>query len=556
MRVLLVYPRFPKTFWSYEKILALVGRKALLPPLGLLTVAALLPEDWELRLVDRNVRPASEDDWAWADLVMLSAMIVQKDDFLAQIREARRRGKPTAVGGPYPTSLPEEAREAGADYLVLDEGEITVPMFLRAIRDARDARRPPAQPVTFRAGGEKPDVTTSPIPRFDLLDLDAYDTMSIQFSRGCPFLCEFCDIIVLYGRRPRTKTPMQVLAELDSLYRLGWRRGVFLVDDNFIGNKRSVKSMLRELRSWQLRHGFPFVLNTEASIDLAADAELLDLMAESGFDTVFVGIETPDEVSLTNARKHQNNRRPMVESVRAITRAGLRVQAGFIIGFDGEAPGAGERAVSFIEETAIPTVMLSMLQALPHTALSERLERQGRLRNDAGMNQTTLMNFVPTRPIEEVAEEYVNAFWRIYDPVRYLDRVYRFFCELGPPRFRPQGRLSGLGRRQRLAALREAILVVRAFALVCWRQGVRRETRWRFWHHSFAIAIRNPRVWGHYLAVCAHNEHYLEYREIVRGEITAQVMQQRSKPPGPAGNACYPLELLADAASWSRRETS
>jgi radical SAM superfamily enzyme YgiQ (UPF0313 family) len=530
MRVLLLYPRFPKTFWSYEKILALIGRKALLPPLGLVTVAALLPDEWELRLVDRNVRPQSEDDWAWADLVMLSAMIVQKDDFLAQIREARRRGKPVAVGGPYPTSLPDDAREAGADYLMLDEGEVTVPMFLTAIRDAgHDLRRPRTQPLTFQANGEKPDVTTSPMPRFDLLELDAYDTMSIQFSRGCPFLCEFCDIIVLYGRRPRTKTPAQISSELDALYRLGWRRGVFLVDDNFIGNKRSVKSMLRELRTWQIEHGFPFVLNTEASIDLAADAELLDLMAECGFDTVFIGIETPDESSLTSIRKHQNNRRPMVESVRTIARAGMRVQAGFIIGFDGEARGAGERAVSFIEESAVPTVMLSMLQALPHTALWERLERQGRLRSETGMNQTTLMNFVPTRPIEEVAQEYVEAFWRIYDPEQYLDRVYRFFLELAPPRFRPSNKLSGLDSRQRIAALREAIMVIRAFFLVCWLQGARRATRWKFWHHLLAIARRNPRVWGHYLAVCAHNEHYLEYREIVRDQINAQVIRLESR---------------------------
>lgn len=293
MRVLLVYPVFPPTFWSYDKSLELVNRKVLLPPLGLITVAAILPQTWEMKLVDRNIRAVTEDEWAWADIVLFSGMIVQKTDLLSQIVEAKQRGKLVAVGGPYATSVPEEIE--GADFLVLDEGEITLPEFVKAVE------RGETQGI-FRTD-EKPSVTETPIPRYDLLELDAYDSMSVQFSRGCPFQCEFCDIIVLYGRKPRTKTPQQLLKELDYLYELGWRRGIFMVDDNFIGNKRNVKLLLKELKVWQQQHQYPFRFNTEASVDLAQDEELMELMVECYFDAVFLGIETPDEESLKLTKK-------------------------------------------------------------------------------------------------------------------------------------------------------------------------------------------------------------------------------------------------------------
>ncbi|MBW4681070.1 MAG: DUF4070 domain-containing protein [Microcoleus vaginatus WJT46-NPBG5] len=506
MRVLLVYPLFPKTFWSYEKILELVNRKVLLPPLGLVTVAAILPQEWEFKLVDRNIRFVTEEDWAWADLVILSAMIVQKVDLLEQIREAKRRGKRVAVGGPYPTSVPCEATEAGADYLILDEGEITLPMFVEAIQKGE------TQGI-FRSGGEKPDVTSTPIPRFDLLEFDAYDSMSVQFSRGCPFQCEFCDIIVLYGRKPRTKTPAQLLAELDYLYELGWRRSVFMVDDNFIGNKRNVKLLLKELKVWQAEHKYPFRFNTEASIDLAEDPELMQLMLECYFDAVFVGIETPDEESLQLTKKFQNTRSSLIDAVQTIMRAGLRPMAGFIIGFDGEKSGAGDRIVRFAELAAIPSTTFAMLQALPHTALWNRLEKEGRMRNkDGNINQTTLMNFIPTRPLEEIAREYVEAFWQLYDPKLFLDRTYRCFLMMGAPVCK-------------LPFKWPSWVDVRAFLIVCWRQGFKRNTRWIFWHHLFSIIKRNPAVWEHYLTVCAHNEHFLEYRQIVRDEIEAQVAE-------------------------------
>jgi radical SAM superfamily enzyme YgiQ (UPF0313 family) len=514
MNVLLVYPRFPKTFWSYEKILELVNRKVLLPPLGLITVAAILPQDWNFKLVDTNIRPVEEDEWQWADLVIISAMIVQKDDMMQQIKLAHQHHKPVAVGGPYPSSTPEELDGAGVEFLILDEGEITLPMFVADLQQGLKSGR-------YSADGAKPDVTTTPIPRYDLLERSAYDSMSVQFSRGCPFQCEFCDIIVLYGRKPRTKTPAQLIAELQCLYDLGWRGGVFMVDDNFIGNKRNVKLLLRELKEWQKEHGYPFRFDTEASLDLAEDDEMLDLMLECNFAAVFMGIETPDTDSLAVTMKFQNTRSPLHDSIDKVTRAGLRVIAGFIIGFDGEKAGAGERIVAFAESTGIPTTTFAMLQALPHTALWHRLQREGRLIADGGnINQTTLMNFVPTRPVEDIAKEYVEAFCYLYAPRTYLDRVYRYFLKLGAPRVKPRFQWPELA-------------VVRALLIVCWRQGVVRSTRFAFWHHLIHMLIANPAVAEQYLAVCAHNEHFMEYRDVVRHQIETQLAVYRERMPQP-----------------------
>ncbi|MEM7727280.1 MAG: B12-binding domain-containing radical SAM protein [Cyanobacteria bacterium P01_A01_bin.45] len=506
MRVLLIYPLFPKTLWSYEKVLELVNKKVLLPPLGLATVAALLPQEWEFKLVDRNVRDVEETEWEWADIVILSAMIVQKQDLCDQIQAAKQRGKLVAVGGPYPTSVPSDAQEAGADFLILDEGEITLPIFVEALKNGK-------KEGVFRAT-EKPDVTTTPIPRFDLLERDAYDMMSVQFSRGCPFQCEFCDIIVLYGRKPRTKSPTQLLAELDYLYELGWRGGVFMVDDNFIGNKRNVKLLLKELKVWMKEHDYPFRFDTEASIDLAQDPELMELMVESGFAAVFLGIETPDEDSLQLTKKFQNTRNSLVESVEAIIKAGLRPMAGFIIGFDNEKSGAGDRIVRFAEKAAIPSTTFAMLQALPNTALWHRLEQEGRLREsqDGNINQTTLMNFIPTRPLEDIGREYIEAFCTLYDPITYLDRTYRCFLMMGQPSWKAPAKMPEWQ-------------IVKAFATIIWRQGIKRKTRWKFWHHLLSILKRNPGVLEHYLSSCAHNEHFLEYRQIVREQIESQLKE-------------------------------
>ena len=512
MRTLFLYPQFPKTFWSYEKILELVNRKVLLPPLGLATVAALLPQEWEMKLVDRNIRDVTEAEWEWAELVVISGMIVQKDDMQVQIREAKRRGLLVAVGGPYASSTPDAPEIVEADFKVLDEGEITLPQFVSAIQRGERSGR-------FSAEGDKPDVTATPIPRFDLLELDAYDSMSVQFSRGCPFNCEFCDIIVLYGRKPRTKTPEQLIGELQRLYDLGWRRSIFLVDDNFIGNKRNAKLLLPQIKSWQQERGYPFSFTTEASVDLADDEEMMRMMHDARFESVFLGIETPDESSLETARKVQNTRNPLDAAVDRITANGIRVMAGFIIGFDGEKDGAGHRIVDFVTRTGIPAAMMGMLQALPNTALWYRLEKEGRLIQDKdaakGVNQTNLLNFKPTRPIRDIANEYVEAFCALYEPNAYMDRVYSYYLKMGAPRWKAAAKLPSL-------------IDLRALSIVVWRQGVKRSTRTRFWRYVISMARRNPALLEQFISVLAHNEHFLEYRGIVQREIREQL---ESLPP-------------------------
>ena len=513
MKALLLYPLFPKSFWSFEKAISLAGNKAFLPPLGLITVAAILPQEWEFKLVDRNVREVTEQEWDWADVVILSGMIVHKPDLLAQIKEAKGRGKAVAVGGPYPTALPQECAEAGADYLILDEGEITLPLFVEAIENGEESG-------TFRANGDKPDVTCSPVPRFDLLDLNAYAMMSVQFSRGCPFQCEFCDIIILYGRKPRTKTPAQLLAELECLYQLGWRKTVFMVDDNFIGNKRNVKLMLKELHPWMIDHGYPFSFNTEASVDLAQDQELMDLMVACNFGSVFLGIETPDEDSLALTQKHQNTRDPLSDSVHKIMSSGIRVMAGFILGFDGEKAGAGERIVKFVEKTSIPLALFSMLQALPDTALWHRLEKEGRLLGIvADINQTTLINFIPTRSIEDIANEYVDGFWKLYDPRTFLNRAYRCYRILGQANYPKKNRTA---KKLDWSSIRAVLVII-------WRQGIIRGTRWTFWTNLLSMLYHNKGGVISYLTMCAYLEHFIEYRKIVKDQITAQLTEYKAQ---------------------------
>jgi radical SAM superfamily enzyme YgiQ (UPF0313 family) len=508
MKVLLLYPRFPQTFWSYNRFMEMAGLKASIPPLGIITVASLLPEDWEIRFHDRNVTEEIDADWEWCDIVILSAMLAQKQDFLAQIQKAVQLGKKVAVGGPYPTSVPEAALNAGAHYLILDEGEITVPHFLEAI--AKGERQ-----GVFRAV-EKPDVTKSPIPRFDLLKRDSYLMMAIQFSRGCPFNCEFCDIISLYGRKPRTKEPSQTLAELQTLYDLGWRGSLFIVDDNFIGNQRNVKRLLRELIPWMQERNYPFTFLTEASVNLAEDAQLLDLMAKAGFYGVFLGIETPDQDSLQVTRKLQNTRNPLVEACRTINQAGLLIYAGFIIGFDGERAGAGDRIRAFVEETGIPQPMLGVLQALPNTALWQRLTQEQRLLESLGAvevgDQNSLMNFTPTRPMAEIAKEYVDALWTMYEPKNYLKRCLQQCLNITANPKLQQNMYFPPGKGLRLVAQ------------LIWHQGIRHsEIRAQFWQQLWIILRTKPQFLNMYLGLCAAGEHFWEYRTLARQRITQQI---------------------------------
>lgn len=540
MKVLLNYPIFPTSFWSFEKAVKGIGKKAFMPPLSLITVAALLPDDWEFRLRDRNIESVTEDDWEWADLVMMSGMLAQKEDFMGQIREAKRRGKKVVVGGPYATSLPNEFLEEGVDYLVLDEGENTIPMFLEGLEKGETSG-------IYRSK-DKPEVTGTPVPRYELLDMDAYFLMAIQYSRGCPFRCEFCDIIVLYGRKPRTKVAGQVNAELDRLKELGWKGGIFFVDDNFIGNKRTVKPFLRDLIKWQEANGYPFSFTTEASIDMAQDDELLELMTLAKFSTVFIGIETPDTESLALTLKHQNNRQPMNESIEKIARAGLRIMAGFIIGFDDEKKGAGKRVFDFAMENSIPGVTFSMLQALPGTALWDRLKEEGRLLDDANLNQTTLLNFVPSRPVEDIAEEYVEAFWNLYDPKNYLKRCYEHFRMVGSAKVHNDPEL-----RKRLANQHKTDVNFAGFVFLMkmiWRQGIWRSTRFVFWKYLWQMWKHNRGGIGNFLSFAAFAEHFLPYRKMVKKEIMEQLKRRQEAGADIIKPEIELVEAKAEEVKW------
>jgi radical SAM superfamily enzyme YgiQ (UPF0313 family) len=413
-KVLLVYPSIPTTYWSYRYALPFVRRKAVMPPLGLLTVAALLPPEFELRLADTNVAPLRAEDVDWADLVFVSAMIVQKASFEEVVRLCRERGRTVVAGGPYPSSSHELIR--GVDHFVLDEAELTLPPFLR------DLER--GSPKRVYRSSEKPDIGCTPVPRYDLVDTSLYETMPVQYSRGCPFECEFCDIIEMFGRKPRTKTPGQFLREVEAVYATGFRGSLFIVDDNFVGNKLRARGMLRQLVAWQRGRGYPFSLATEASITLAQDEELLSLMAEAGFAMVFVGIETPDAGALARSGKTQNLREDILASVARIQERGLEVSGGFIVGFDGEGEDIFARQRRFIQAAAVPTAMVGLLMALPNTRLARRLAAEGRLLEDCQGNNThdLRLNYVPQMPAQRLLAGYKRLLAGIYSPRAYFRR--------------------------------------------------------------------------------------------------------------------------------------
>lgn len=419
--VLMIYPRFAgETFWNFAAACELFGARYPTSPLGLITVAALLPSSWAIRLVDRNVEELSDDDLEWADLVMTGGMLPQHDDLLEIIDLCRARGKPVAIGGPAATSVPHFF--AKANFQILGEVEDVIHEFIAAWENG-------AQDGVFQAKKFEIDVRKTPIPRFDLLKFDRYLYIGVQFSRGCPFTCEFCDIIELYGRVPRTKSSAQMLAELDALYELGYRGHVDFVDDNLIGNKKAVKAFLPDLKDWLERHDYPFEFTTEASINLADDAELLRLMNEANFVGVFVGIESPDPETLVQMKKKQNTRRSIADSVHRIYAAGMFVTAGFIVGFDSEKGRMADAMIALIEEAAIPVCMVGLLYALPNTQLTRRLTKEGRLHPppefaSSRADQCTLgLNFDTLRPRRDILLDYKHILERAYDPAAFAGRL-------------------------------------------------------------------------------------------------------------------------------------
>jgi radical SAM superfamily enzyme YgiQ (UPF0313 family) len=454
--VLMIYPRFlAESFWNFAAACEIMGARYPAAPLGLITVAALLPPHWNIRLVNRNTEELAESDLAWADLVMTGGMLVQQPDTLEIIEMCHRRGKPVVVGGPDTTSSPHVYRSA--DFQVLGEAEDIMDQFIAAWEAGE-------RKGVFEAEKFQVDVTKSPIPRFDLLKFDQYLYVGVQFSRGCPFMCEFCDIIELYGRKPRAKTNAQMLAELQALHDAGYRGHVDFVDDNLIGNKKAIKAFLPHLAAWLAERDYPFEFSTEASVNLADDDELLALMGKANFFGVFIGIESPDSDTLVAAQKKQNTRRSLVESIHKIYRAGMFVTAGFIVGFDTENGSMADGMIDFIDESSIPVCMVGLLYALPNTQLTRRLSKEGRLHENydvlpegVGDQCGAGLNFETMRPRRDVLLDYKHVLEAIYDPVAFCDRVTRLGRMLdrsrqqrGLPAGDPRRSRTGLDTLQRL----------------------------------------------------------------------------------------------------------
>lgn len=483
MKILFVYPEFPETYWSFKHALAFEGKRSAFPPLGLLTVSAMLPAAWEKRLVDMNIEPLTNSDLDWADIVFLSAMLVQKASLHQVIDRCREKNKRVAVGGPFVSTTHEVVE---ADHIFIGETEETLPEFIRDLELGIPA------PV-YRAE-TKPALTATPIPDFHLAKLERYSAMSVQYSRGCPFQCEFCDIIEIYGRVPRTKTSRQMLAELDALCQAGWSGMVFIVDDNFIGNKKSVKAFLPELAEWSRRRGERFSFITEASVNLAEDEQLLALMREAGFRRVFLGIETPVPESLEEAHKTQN-RGNLLNAVKRIQSYGMEVMAGFIVGFDNDPENIFDLQADFIRESAIPLAMVGLLTALPDTGLWRRLKKEGRLLAESSGNNTDCsLNFVPKMDATRLVEGYKGLLQTIYGSREYYERALDCLARLAD--YQPEPRR---GRpRDEAAALVRIVL----------KLGVIDAERRAFWRYFVNIVSKHRKHFAHAMTLAAMGYHF------------------------------------------------
>jgi len=433
-KALFVYPETPVSFWSFKHAISFVGKKAAFPPLGLMTLAALMPKNYEIKLVDMNIEALKEKDILDSDIVFISAMIIQKESFQKVVTLCNSLGKKVVVGGPYPTS--SHSQIEGVDYFVLGEAENTLSEFITDYENGT-ARH-------LYLSETKPDITQTPPPRFDIVDMDKYATMMLQYSRGCPFNCEFCDIIELFGRVPRTKNPDQFINEMTILYDTGFRGGVFIVDDNFIGNKARVKKLLPEIIRFQEERGYPFELSTEASLNLAEDDELLSLMARAGFNMAFVGIETPVEASLLAINKQQNTKTDLLSSIHKIQKMGIEVTGGFILGFDDDPEDIFDRQIAFIQKSGIPMSMVGLLTALPNTQLYRRLVKENRILNESTGNNThdLQLNFIPKMDIDTLTEGYKRVVKAIYTPKNYYARCNTLLKNMNEYPSRPVAKMT------------------------------------------------------------------------------------------------------------------
>ena len=483
MNILLVYPEFPDTFWSFKHALQFVGKRSALPPLGLLTVAAMLPPEWSLRLVDTNVRGLTEKDLAWADCAFISAMVVQRESARRIVAQCKAAGLRVVAGGPLFNS--EHEQFATVDHFVLNEAELTLPPFLADLAQGR--------PQRIYSSAQFAALRQTPMPLWRLLDLKRYGSMSIQFSRGCPFNCDFCNVTALLGHRVRIKSASQIIAELDSLYALGWRGSVFFVDDNFIGNKQFLKSdLLPALIDWR-RHKTGNVFYTEASINLADDQPLMDMMVAAGFNKVFIGIETPDESCLAECSKGQNGNRDLVADVQRIQRAGLQVQGGFIVGFDHDQPSIFQRQIDFIQRSGIVTAMVGLLQAPAGTRLYTRMAQEGRLcAEGSGDNVDGTTNIVTAMSLETLQAGYRRILDHIYSPEPYYRRLRTFLREYRPPRVRGDLQIS------------HVLALLRSFYVL----GIVGQERFHYWKLLLWTQFRRPRLLPDAIILAIYGYHF------------------------------------------------
>ena len=483
MNVLLIYPKFPDTFWSFTYALSFIGKKAAFPPLGLLTVASLLPAKWNKRLVDVNVDFLMEKDLSWADMAFIGGMAVQRKSAKEIIARCNASNLKVVAGGPLFTSEPEAFGEV--DHLVLDEAELTLPTFLSDLQSGQPKK-------IYRASGFC-NLCDTPTPSWYLVRMKRYASMNIQYSRGCPFNCEFCNVTTLFGHRPRLKTPQQIIAELDRIYAFGWRGSIFFVDDNFIGNKGYLKThLLPALIEWRKdKKGCVFF--TEASINLADDPELMDMMVTAGFDAVFIGIESPDEVSLTECHKTQNKNRNLLESVAIIHRSGLQVMGGFIVGFDSDRPSIFQRQIDFIQKSGIVTAMVGMLQAPPGTRLFDRLQRESRVvKTFSGDNVDGTTNIIPRMGMDRLLDGYQSIMKQIYLPKNYYQRVKTLLKELKAPEIN-----HPINIQRFLSIFRSAL-----------RLGVFGKERFHYWQLMLWTLIRKPRLIAVAITLAIYGYHY------------------------------------------------
>ena len=520
MRVLLVYPELPPSFWSLPQAIRFSSAKALVAPLAPLTVAALLPEEWEIRFVDCNVKKITEQDWDWADAVMISGMTVQRAGFQNIIKRGKERGLLTIVGGPFPSLMAEELLKYGCDIVFQGEIENTTHLLLEAIRSGKRGH--------IVLNDDKPDLTATPLPRYDLVNIHDYKGFLLQTARGCPYRCEFCDIAGLYGSRSRYKSPDQVIEELELLFLTGARGVILIADDNFIGNRKNAKAICEELIKWNRKHHQPFSFMTQASINLGQDMEMIDLMTAANFSEIFIGIESPEDDILIANEKHQNVRNPTLESVENIIKNGLSVIGSFILGFDNEKKGAGKRICEFADQSHIPTVMINLLSAVAGTKLLERLQKENRISDDmlqfhSGEFFINLPNFHPTRPLEEIIEEYVEAYEYLYEPRRFFERAYKFCLAIRPTR-KATATANGTLAQDKTPptippSLRRQFDDIIGFFAFSWKHGIVASHRWQYWKQLYGMRKRNPSRLKKYIVHCVSGDNLMALSKTIRNDM-------------------------------------